>query len=60
MMFELWDTTNEFMGSLQAFIGWMAKSLMPQDMFSLSTDGIDIGSIGNHCIKREVRKFWWE
>ena len=41
MVFKLGNTINKFVCSIEAFIRWMAKSLVPKESFSLSTNGID-------------------
>ena len=45
MVFKLWDAINEFVGSVETFVRWMAKALVPKDTFSLCTNSIAVGGV---------------
>ena len=53
MMFEFWNTVNDFVCCAWAVVRGMTKSLMPQQTFCLCSDGIDIGGVLHHCINRK-------
>ena len=41
MVFELGNTINKFVCSIETFIRWVAKALVPKELFSLSANGVD-------------------
>ena len=53
MVFELRDAINEFVSCVKTFVGWVTKSLVPKESFSLSTNGIDVCGIRYNCISRK-------
>ena len=55
VMFEFWNSINKLMCCVEAFIGWVAEALVPQHLFGLCADGIDVGCISNHSIDGEGR-----